>query len=243
MDNFPPIKSQHISISLLVLALLIAPLNIGKISFAKEDPLNLDQTPQPKPIENKISSETQSNFTKQVEKQIKKVSYQTKIIKDPNLEWGQEVIIQAGQNGQEEIFEETLFWKDKFFQKNTKVEVLKEAQDEVIAKGTKIVIKEGETPHGKIRYRAKLEVFATSYDKNCPGCNETTATGLKAGRGVIAVDPSVIPLGLRVYVSDYGFAVAGDTGGAIKGNRIDVGFDDVREGGWKAHFVDVFVLE
>ncbi len=49
-----------------------------------------------------------------------------------------------------------------------------------------------------------------------------TATGMATGRGIIAVDPSVIPLGSRVYVSGYGAAIAADTGGAIIGNRIDV---------------------
>lgn len=49
-----------------------------------------------------------------------------------------------------------------------------------------------------------------------------TATGMPAGPGVIAVDPSVIPLGSRVYVSGYGNAIAADTGGAIHGNKIDV---------------------
>lgn len=50
----------------------------------------------------------------------------------------------------------------------------------------------------------------------------TTATGMPVGRGIIAVDPGVIPLGSRVHVSGYGDAIAADTGGAINGNRIDV---------------------
>ncbi|MEW4207144.1 LysM peptidoglycan-binding domain-containing protein [Priestia megaterium] len=71
-----------------------------------------------------------------------------------------------------------------------------------------------------------LTVEATAYTANCAGCSGTTATGvdLKANpnQKVIAVDPSVIPLGSKVYVEGYGEAVAADTGGAIKGNRIDV---------------------
>nr|WP_071459799.1 3D domain-containing protein [Bacillus mediterraneensis] len=69
-------------------------------------------------------------------------------------------------------------------------------------------------------------VSATAYTANCKGCSGTTATGvnLKANPGakVIAVDPSVIPLGSKVYVEGYGYATAADTGGAIKGNKIDV---------------------
>ncbi len=71
-----------------------------------------------------------------------------------------------------------------------------------------------------------LTVVATAYTANCAGCSGITATGinLKANpnQKVIAVDPNVIPLGSRVYVEGYGEAVAADTGGAIKGNRIDL---------------------
>ena len=49
-----------------------------------------------------------------------------------------------------------------------------------------------------------------------------TATGPRAGPGTVAVDPKVIPLGSRVHVSGYGWAVARDTGRAIKGRRVDV---------------------
>ncbi|MCW1929490.1 G5 and 3D domain-containing protein [Bhargavaea beijingensis] len=69
-------------------------------------------------------------------------------------------------------------------------------------------------------------VTATSYTASCNGCSGITATGinLKANPGakVIAVDPSVIPLGSKVWVEGYGTAIAGDTGGAIKGNKIDI---------------------
>ncbi|MDZ5713779.1 ubiquitin-like domain-containing protein [Jeotgalibacillus haloalkalitolerans] len=72
----------------------------------------------------------------------------------------------------------------------------------------------------------ELTMSSTAYTASCAGCSGITATGinLKANPGmkVIAVDPSVIPLGSRVYVEGYGYAIAGDTGGAIKGNKIDI---------------------
>lgn len=72
----------------------------------------------------------------------------------------------------------------------------------------------------------EMYVSSTAYTASCNGCSGITATGinLKANPDlkVIAVDPSVIPLGSKVHVEGYGYAVAGDTGGAIKGNKIDV---------------------
>jgi 3D (Asp-Asp-Asp) domain-containing protein len=72
----------------------------------------------------------------------------------------------------------------------------------------------------------EITVKATAYTASCEGCSGTTATGLDLNANpnakVIAVDPSVIPLGSKVEVEGYGVAIASDTGGAIKGNRIDV---------------------
>ncbi|MFK9091690.1 LysM peptidoglycan-binding domain-containing protein [Bacillus salipaludis] len=72
----------------------------------------------------------------------------------------------------------------------------------------------------------EMTVKATAYTASCEGCSGTTATGIDLNANpnakVIAVDPSVIPLGSKVYVEGYGEAIAGDTGGAIKGNRIDI---------------------
>jgi 3D (Asp-Asp-Asp) domain-containing protein/LysM repeat protein len=72
----------------------------------------------------------------------------------------------------------------------------------------------------------EITVEATAYTATCEGCSGTTATGINLlenpDQKVISVDPSVIPLGSKVYVEGYGEAIAGDTGGAIKGNKIDV---------------------
>lgn len=70
-----------------------------------------------------------------------------------------------------------------------------------------------------------LHMLATAYTSRCIGCSGYTALGMRAGRGVVAVDPAFIPLGTKLFIPGYGPAVAGDTGSAIRGNRIDLGFN------------------
>lgn len=70
-----------------------------------------------------------------------------------------------------------------------------------------------------------MDMIATAYTASCAGCSGYTATGYRAGRGIVAVDPRVIPLGTKLFIPGYGFAIAGDTGGAIIGMRIDLGFN------------------
>ena len=72
----------------------------------------------------------------------------------------------------------------------------------------------------------EIMVSATAYTAYCNGCSGVTRTGLNLRKNpnlkVIAVDPRVIKLGTKVHVEGYGYAIAGDTGGAIKGKKIDV---------------------
>jgi 3D (Asp-Asp-Asp) domain-containing protein len=74
--------------------------------------------------------------------------------------------------------------------------------------------------------RRIISMHASAYGPGgSGGWGARTATGRRVGVGVVAVDPRFIPLGTRLYVEGYGFAVAGDTGSAIKGDRIDLGMD------------------
>ncbi|MBI2011403.1 G5 domain-containing protein [Candidatus Daviesbacteria bacterium] len=185
---------------------------------------------------------TSSFFEEKEEVKEEEIERQTKYEDDAELELGEEKIKEAGEDGKRIKTYKVTFYQGKEYEReliSTKIDYPK---DKIILKGTKIVWRTASTPDGDIQYWRKLKVWATHYDSKCLGCNEWTATGLRAGKGVIAVDPKVIKLGSRVYIPGYGLATAGDTGGAIKGNIIDLGFDDARTAGWRAQYVDIYLL-
>ncbi len=78
-----------------------------------------------------------------------------------------------------------------------------------------------------------ITMVATGYD-GCYECNKPyygypSYIGLPLARGIVAVDPDVIPMGTRLLVEGYGQAIAADQGNAIQGNRIDLFFDSHQE--------------
>jgi 3D (Asp-Asp-Asp) domain-containing protein len=108
-----------------------------------------------------------------------------------------------------------------------------------------------------LRYDKVLDMRATAYTASYSDTGKSpgdpgfgiTYTGIRAKKGVIAVDPRVIPLGTRIYVEvagstpDYGYAVAADIGGAIKGNLIDLYVDSQQQANnWGVKRVKVYIL-
>lgn len=149
---------------------------------------------------------------------------------DASLQKGKQKVVTTGEKGSISRTFEVVKENGKEVARNLKTEkVLKEPKKQVVAVGTKTVVASAATvsrgsaepSNGKEFY-----VTATAYTPYCKGCSGTSATGINlrsgAGLKVIAVDPSVIKLGSKVWVEGYGTAVAGDTGGAIKGNKIDI---------------------
>lgn len=74
------------------------------------------------------------------------------------------------------------------------------------------------------RSSRSLTMNASAYSAYDDGNGHYTSGGNLVRKGLVAVDPTVIPLGTRLFIPGYGHAIADDTGGAIKGNRIDMAF-------------------
>ncbi len=107
-----------------------------------------------------------------------------------------------------------------------------------------IVIRGKQPSRGGMGTRSVLTMVSTAYTAHDAGCNSYAAIGMRATRGIVAVDPRIIPLGTRLYVDGYGPAIAADTGGAIKGNRIDLCVPTKHEAySWGRRTVKVVVLD
>ncbi|EKD85092.1 MAG: hypothetical protein ACD_38C00086G0012 [uncultured bacterium] len=187
---------------------------------------------------------THSSFTEKLHEEteiiLKKVIFED----DPQTEAGEEKILEEGEDGKKTKIFKVTYSKDgkEFERKLVSLETIP-AKDKKILRGTKIIWKTLQVQDGEIKYWKKMRVYATHYDSRCKGCDEWTAIGMKAGKGVIAVDPKVIKMRSKVYIPGYGMAIAGDTGGAIKGNIIDLGFEDARTAGWRARFIDIYLMD
>lgn len=166
--------------------------------------------------------------------------------KDSSLTEGTKKIVQEGKKGRLQKKYEVVLENGKEVARTLiSEEVLAEPTDQIVALGTKPKqeVSRGASGSGKEFY-----VTATAYTASCNGCSGITATGLdlraNPNAKVIAVDPSVIPLGTKVYVEGYGYAVAADTGGSVKGKRIDVFFPTSSEAyRWGMKRVKIKILD
>ena len=85
------------------------------------------------------------------------------------------------------------------------------------------------TSYGYFRFTKKFIAHATAYSPEQPYLSPYTFSGIPFTTGIVAVDPSVIPLGTYIYVPGFGLFLAADTGGAIVGKSVDLSFDTIRE--------------
>lgn len=185
---------------------------------------------------------TESKFKDLLQETVQVIQKNVTYTDDPETEIGEEKVLDEGQDGKKVIITKITYYLEEEYSREIVSTDITPPKDKKVLRGTKIVWRTLDTPDGSIQYWKKMRVYATHYDSRCLGCDEWTAIGMRAGKGVIAVDPKVIRLRSKVYIPGYGIAIAGDTGGAIKGNIIDLGFEDARTAGWRARFVDIYLL-
>lgn len=192
----------------------------------------LDQV-KPKPTK-KLTKESDIEITRIEEKkktEVQSIPYETKEETDDSLEKGKTKIVQEGEEGKiEKTYKITYENAQEVERELIDEERLEDPVEKIVKVGTKEVATTANRSSNSTSEPAGsgkvLTMEATGYGADCSGCSGITATGIniKANPNikVVSVDPNVIPLGSRVWVEGYGEAIAGDTGGAIKGNRIDV---------------------
>jgi 3D (Asp-Asp-Asp) domain-containing protein len=146
-----------------------------------------------------------------------------------DLDVGEIIDVQQGQDGQEEQTTESFFLNgEEAFEKVLKSNLLVAPKNAKVLEGTSLRQKLYRLAK-RARVKKTLTMNASAYypgpEDTWPYASGYTSTHLKAGYGVAAVDPRFIRLKTPLYVEGYGYAIAGDVGGAIKGNRIDLCFD------------------
>jgi uncharacterized protein YabE (DUF348 family) len=167
---------------------------------------------------------------------------------DPNMDQGQYAVLEPGADGLIRRSYRVVYEDGQEAKRELLDESEVPSQPKIVAQGTRVV-KFVATPTGPLRYRDSLNVYATWYNPASAGRSPESpwygiaATGVPVCRGIVAVDPSVIPLGSRIYVPGYGEAVAADTGWAVVGNIIDLGFADYEVPDWRSGWVEIYILE
>ncbi len=177
------------------------------------------------------------------------VDFETEYRADSSMYEGESQVIQQGKNGVRTVTYVIKKVDGQIVAKDVSSSVVTEEPiKKIVVYGTK---QHTVTAKGKaVQYTSVYSSFkATAYTADSKWGN-ATASGMYAKVGVIAVDPSVIPMGTKVYIEgingagDYGYAIAGDTGGSIKGNIIDLYKNSEAEcNSWGVKYVNIYVLE
>lgn len=194
-------------------------------------------------LKREISIVTTTAFDQKESTETFSIPYETVYEDDKEMEYGKEEVLQEGVNGTKYLTYLVTFWQNDEIDRQLINTEIKNPVTEKISKGTKIVWRmlEG-TEYGGLKYWRKMRVWATKYDGNCYGCSGRTYSGTAVVKGVCATDPKTIPLGTNFYVVGYGMCRAEDIGGAIKGNKVDLGFEVAAKGAWGSAYTDVYLL-
>lgn len=180
-----------------------------------------------------------SRVTYQTEAVDTAIPYETKRVNTASLLRGKEEVSTEGKEGLSRTTYQLMYVDGELAERRALgTEVVSQPVDKTIKVGTGVApskpayVTVSRSDLGSTRY---IDMRATAYTYGCGTPGDITASGKPARVGLVAVDPRVIPLGTRLYIETpsggftYGYAVAADTGGGIKGNRIDLFMETYRE--------------
>ncbi|MCX5776446.1 MAG: 3D domain-containing protein [Candidatus Firestonebacteria bacterium] len=176
------------------------------------------------------------------------IDAKTIIIKDKNLSAGEAIDLQFGMSGFIEKEAKVRYHDNKeIWRKIYNISRQKKPVDKIVVQGVSQAKRMYMLPK-RLSATKTYSLLATGYypgPEDCgPYADGLTANGMKAGYGVCAVDPRVIPLGTKLYVENYGYCIAADIGGGIKGNKIDLCFDLYKDSSvYQPKYVKVYILK
>lgn len=204
-------------------------------------------------LDSVVNKETKINITQVAEDMItvtEEIPFKTISTPNSSLTRGTTRVKTEGKVGTKEFYYKVVYQNgEEISRELTGEKIVREPVNQVNEYGVSYInspASRGDvtrSSNGAFSYSTVLTCTATAYDLSYASCGKNpgdrgygiTASGMRAQRGVIAVDPRVIPLGTRLYIEstdsypDYGYAIAGDKGGAIKGNRVDLFMDSHSE--------------
>ncbi len=199
------------------------------------------------PTDSELEADAYIEITRVVRRIVKvesQIPFDTKTVRDSAMDISESKIVTEGENGIKlETYEVVSENGVEVSRELISDEITKEPVTQVKAVGTHSNAKRNIEKSQDFSYSKVITCNATAYDLSFQSCGKRpgdpgygiTASGTHAKYGTVAVDPRVIPLGTRMYIESadgsfvYGYCVAEDTGGAIKGNKVDLFFDSYSE--------------
>ena len=191
-----------------------------------------------------------NQVTKETIIETEDIPYDTVVKKDSTLLKGEKEVVQKGKKGSKEFTDEADYKEGKLVSKKLIEEkIIKEPKNKIIKKGTEVKKQKSQketktvskkSSNAKSNLGKKITVSATAYSGD-----GITSRGTVPKWGTIAVDPSVIPYGSKIYIPQFDqYFIAEDCGGGIKGNKIDIFMNSESQcNNWGKRTIDIYIVE